>query len=91
MADVFIGVVVLIAGWGLAVTLRDQGSPLIVDLLAGVVGLAAGRFGVAGLFGPGASGPLPAALTAMGGIVLLLAVRGMAPQEIPSPPGRGSS
>lgn len=79
MNTVFLAVILLLAGWGVAMVLRDRGPSSIADLLALGIGVAvAGSLG-ASLFGSGL-GLLPTALTVLVGLVMLLAVRSTAPQ-----------
>jgi zinc transporter ZupT len=79
MSAVFLAVILLLAGWGVAMVLRERGPSSIADLMAVAVGvMVAGSLGAA-LFGEG-MGLIPTALTVLVGLVMLLAVRSMAPQ-----------
>lgn len=74
MTTVFLAVVLLLAGWGVAMVLRDRGPSSIADIFAAAVGVVvAGSLGAA-LFGQG-MGPVETALTVLVGMVMLLGVR----------------
>lgn len=77
MNAVFLAVILLLAGWGVAMVLRERGPSSIADLLAVAIGVVvAGSLG-ASLFGEG-MGLVPTALTVLVGMVMLLAVRSTA-------------
>ena len=76
MNVVFVAVILLLAGWGFAMAMRDRGPASLADMAAGIIGLTVGGMLVAGLFGSDVVGPLPTAVSVFGGLVLLLAVRG---------------
>ena len=84
MNVVFVAVVLLIAGWGFAMALRDRGPSSLADVAAAIIGVAVGGMLVAGLFGNDVVGPLPTAITVFGGLVLLLAVRGASQPAAPA-------
>lgn len=77
MSAVFLAVILLLAGWGVAMALRERGPSSIGDAIAVAIGVVvAGSLG-ASLFGEG-MGPVPTALTVLVGMVMLLAVRSTA-------------
>jgi len=83
MTAVFLAVILLLAGWGVAMVLRDKGPSSIADLFAAGVGVVvAGSLGAA-LFGHG-MGPVETALTVMVGLVMLLGVRCFATTSSPT-------
>ena len=75
MSIVFITVVLMLASWGAAMFLRGIGPTSIADVAAAIIGVSIGGYLVAALFGADVGGPVPIAFTALGGMILLIAVR----------------